>query len=92
MPQIGWNELAVRPAGAALVAGLAAPVHVYFVHSYVASPGDDAIVAATTDYGGRLVAAVARDNVWAVQFHPEKSSAAGLRMLANWVDTAGERT
>jgi imidazole glycerol-phosphate synthase subunit HisH len=92
VPQIGWNELAVRPAGAALVAGLAAPVHVYFVHSYVAVPEDAAIVGATTDYGGELVAAVARDNVWAVQFHPEKSSAAGLRMLANWVDTATEQT
>lgn len=88
VPQIGWNELRFGPAGATLAAGLAEPIYVYFVHSYVARPADAAIVAAVTDYDGELVAAVARDNVWAVQFHPEKSSAAGLRMLANFVETA----
>jgi len=87
VPQIGWNELVFRPAGAPLSEGLSAPVYVYFVHSYVVRPVDDAIVAAVTDYDGERVAAVARDNVWAVQFHPEKSSAVGLRMLANFVDT-----
>jgi imidazole glycerol-phosphate synthase subunit HisH len=88
VPQIGWNELRFTPAGAALGAGLPAPVYVYFVHSYVVRPADPAIVAAVTDYDGERVAAVARDNVWAVQFHPEKSSAVGLRMLANFVARA----
>ena len=92
VPQIGWNELETRPAGAALTAGLTPPIHVYFVHSYVARPADVSMVAAVTDYGGELVAAVARDNVWAVQFHPEKSSSTGLTMLANWIETARERT
>ncbi|HMK92349.1 MAG TPA: imidazole glycerol phosphate synthase subunit HisH, partial [Thermoleophilia bacterium] len=89
VPQIGWNELRVRPAGRRLAAGLPAPIHVYFVHSYCVVPADPAIVAATTDYGGEVVAAVAADNVWAVQFHPEKSSSTGLSMLAAFVgDTA----
>jgi glutamine amidotransferase len=65
-----------------------APAAVYFVHSYAARPADPECVAATTDYGGPVVAAVARDNVWAVQFHPEKSSAAGLVLLAGFVAAA----
>jgi glutamine amidotransferase len=90
VPQIGWNELEFRPAGAALGAGLPRPVFAYFLHSYVVRPADPAVIAAVTDYDGERVAAVARDNVWAVQFHPEKSSAAGLRMLANFVARAAE--
>ena len=86
VPHIGWNELAWTPAGAGMACGLPAPAAVYFVHSYAAVPADPAIVAATTDYGGGVVAAVARDSVWAVQFHPEKSSAVGLALLANFVD------
>jgi len=70
--------------------GLRAPAAVYFVHSYAALPADPAIVAASTDYGGQVVAAVARDNVWAMQFHPEKSSLVGLSLLANFVERAKE--
>jgi glutamine amidotransferase len=88
VPQIGWNELEWRAAGAGMAAGLPAPAYVYFVHSYAARPADPGIVAAVTDYGGEVVAAVARDNVWAVQFHPEKSSHAGLRLLASFVAAA----
>jgi glutamine amidotransferase len=66
--------------------GLPAPAAVYFVHSYAALPADPAIVAASTDYGGQVVAAVARGSVWAMQFHPEKSSLVGLSLLANFVD------
>jgi glutamine amidotransferase len=65
--------------------GLPASATVYFVHSYAAVPADPAVVAATTDYGGPVVAAVARDNVWAVQFHPEKSSRVGLALLGAFV-------
>jgi len=67
---------------------LPAPAAVYFVHSYAALPADPSIVAASTDYGGQVVAAVARDSVWAVQFHPEKSSVVGLRLLTNFVNRA----
>ena len=78
VPHIGWNDLEWGPAGAGMARGLPAPATVYFVHSYAAVPADPSVVAATTDYGGPVVAAVARDNVWAVQFHPEKSSSVGL--------------
>ncbi len=85
VPHIGWNDLDWGPAGAGMARGLPAPAIVYFVHSYAAVPADPDIVAATTDYGGPVVAAVARDNVWAVQFHPEKSSRVGLALLAAFV-------
>jgi len=88
VPHIGWNELEWAPAGAGMARGLPAAAAVYFVHSYAALPADSSIVAASTDYGGKVVAAVARDNVWAMQFHPEKSSVVGLRLLANFVDRA----
>jgi len=85
VPHIGWNDLEWGPAGAGMARGLPAPATVYFVHSYAAVPADRSVVAATTDYGGPVVAAVARDNVWAVQFHPEKSSRVGLALLAGFV-------
>jgi len=85
VPHIGWNDLDWGPAGAGMARGLPAPATVYFVHSYAAVPADPSVVAATTDYGGPVVAAVARDNVWAVQFHPEKSSRVGLALLAAFV-------
>jgi imidazole glycerol-phosphate synthase subunit HisH len=85
VPHVGWNDLDWGPAGAGMARGLPAPATVYFVHSYAAIPADTSVVAATTDYGGPVVAAVARDNVWAVQFHPEKSSSVGLALLAGFV-------
>ena len=88
VPHIGWNELEWTAAGAGMARGLPAPAAVYFVHSYAALPADPSIIAASTDYAGQVVAAVARDNVWAMQFHPEKSSLVGLGLLANFVDRA----
>jgi imidazole glycerol-phosphate synthase subunit HisH len=88
VPHIGWNELLWRAAGAGMAAGLPAPAHAYFVHSYAARPSDPSIVAAVTDYGGEVAAAVARGAVWAMQFHPEKSSDVGLHILGNWVAMA----
>jgi glutamine amidotransferase len=67
-----------------LLAGIEKDTWVYFVHSYAPDASDD--VVATCDYGGSVVAAVARRNVWATQFHPEKSGTAGLRILKNFVD------
>lgn len=83
-PQMQWNTLDIigEPT---IFAGLERPVWVYFVHSYAADRHDG--VVATCDYGGPVVAAVQRDNLWAVQFHPEKSSSAGLAMLRNFVDS-----
>ncbi len=79
-PQMQWNTLDHRPSP--MLAGLDDPVWMYFVHSYAPEMSDD--VVATCDYGGPVVAAVQRDNLWATQFHPEKSGAAGLRLLANF--------
>ena len=89
IPHMGWNELEVRAPAHPVLAGLAgaggpAP-HVYFVHSYAFHGADPACEAATVDYGGRIVAAVARDNMIGTQFHPEKSQAVGLRLLANFL-------
>ena len=82
-PQMQWNVL--QPVGdSPMLAGLDRDPWVYFVHSYAPDASDDVI--ATCDYGGSVVAAVARRNVWATQFHPEKSGATGLRILRNFVD------
>ncbi|MDP8987616.1 MAG: imidazole glycerol phosphate synthase subunit HisH [Actinomycetota bacterium] len=81
-PQMQWNQLDVV-GDPGLVAGIGRPVWAYFVHSFAAEPGDH--VVATCDYGGSVVAAVERDRLWATQFHPEKSGAAGLAMLGNFV-------
>lgn len=85
-PQMQWNVLEYVDAGHRMFAGLGDDAWMYFVHSYSAEPGDD--VLATCAYGGDLVAAVARDNVWACQFHPEKSGRNGIRILENFVAAA----
>lgn len=84
-PQMQWNVLdVVHPA--AMFAALDDPIWMYFVHSYAAET--DRGVVATCDYGGPVVAAVQSDHVWATQFHPEKSGAAGLAVLRNFVGVA----
>ena len=84
VPHMGWNE--VRQARAhALWEGVPEGERFYFVHSYFPEPADAALVAATSDYGVRFTCAIARDNIFAVQFHPEKSQSAGLRLLSNFV-------
>jgi glutamine amidotransferase len=82
-PQMQWNVLdVVRPCP--LLTGLAEPTWMYFVHSFAPEPTDD--VVATCDYGGPVVAMVERDELWATQFHPEKSGANGLALLGAFVD------
>ena len=83
IPHIGWDEVAVRP-GSRLFAGLGDGTRFYFVHSYAPEPDGEA-VAAVCDYGGRFGAAVEHGNLFGTQFHPEKSGAAGLALLANFV-------
>jgi glutamine amidotransferase len=86
-PQMQWNRLDPVPgAPSAMLAPFDEPPWVYFVHSYAAvpDPSGDAGVVATCDYGGPVVAAVERGQLWGCQFHPEKSSAAGLAMLAEF--------
>lgn len=83
LPHIGWNQLTF-PNPSPLFAGLDPGENVYFVHSFCACPADPADVLAVTDYGGPVVAAVGRGNVFGCQFHPEKSGEAGLRILQNF--------
>ncbi len=86
IPQMGWNQLDLAQPELPLWSTLPASPWVYFVHSYYADPTDKAVLAATVSHGSQTVtAAIARDNLMAVQFHPEKSSNAGLKILANFV-------
>lgn len=84
VPHMGWNQV-VQAGAHPLWDGIADGERFYFVHSYHVVPSVLAQIAASTDYGARFTSAVARDNIFAVQFHPEKSAHAGLRMLANFV-------
>lgn len=84
IPHIGWNSLSVSK-GAKLFEGLGESPYVYFVHSYYLKADDESIVAATAEYGGTLIhASVQRDNVYACQFHPEKSGSVGMQILKNF--------
>jgi imidazole glycerol-phosphate synthase subunit HisH len=85
VPHMGWNELAIRDPRHPVLGGIEDGAHAYFVHSYhleCRNPGD---VQAVTDHGGPVVAVVARDNLIGTQFHPEKSQANGLRLIANFL-------
>jgi imidazole glycerol-phosphate synthase subunit HisH len=90
-PQMQWNRLDRLRPDSPLFAGMVEPVWVYFVHSYAPEPsainafGQAAGVVATCDYGGPVTAAVQRGTLWATQFHPEKSGAAGLQLLKNFL-------
>jgi glutamine amidotransferase len=83
VPHMGWNTLHVDPESRVL-AGLGDDPHVYFVHSYYMAPEDANVSAATTGYGLEFASAVEHDNVFGVQFHPEKSQDLGLRILRNF--------
>jgi len=84
IPHMGWNELAdLKPHP--LLAGIAARDHAYFVHSFQLKATRDETVLALTDYGGPITAVVGRDNLAGTQFHPEKSQATGLRLIANFL-------
>jgi len=84
VPHIGWNQ--VRGVTDPLLAGLDEAPHVYFVHSYHAVPTDRSIVVLEAEHGVPVTAAIRKDNLFACQFHPEKSQAVGLRILRNFVE------
>jgi len=84
LPHIGWNTVDQLVAGHPLFAGIESGTAFYFVHSYVAAPLDPAIVLAESEHGSRFPAAIAAGNAFGVQFHPERSGADGLRLLANF--------
>ncbi|MBZ8139636.1 imidazole glycerol phosphate synthase subunit HisH [Rubrivivax gelatinosus] len=83
VPQMGWNQ--VQQRAHAIWAGVPDGAWFYFVHSYYAAPTDNAHIAGETDYGTRFTCAIARDNIFATQFHPEKSAAHGLSLYRNFL-------
>jgi len=84
VPHMGWNQLRVRRP-APLLRGLPADPHVYFVHSYYVVPRDESIIATETDYPTPFTSAIWHDNIFATQFHPEKSQRIGLTLLHNFI-------
>jgi glutamine amidotransferase len=84
IPQIGWNQITVKSPPPPHLAGVPDGSNVYFVHSYHVVPSDPSIIATTTDYGYEFASSVRRDNVFACQFHPEKSQHVGLQILDNF--------
>ena len=89
IPHIGWNSL-TYPNKGRLYEGIPENSYVYFVHSFYLKAEDEAIVTATTEYGTTIHASVEKDNVFACQFHPEKSSDVGLKILKNFIGITGE--
>lgn len=90
IPHMGWNSVSIRNEECEirndLFKGIKDNSYFYFVHSYHAAPDDKKIIAATTTYGETVTAAVERDNIFATQFHPEKSGDVGLHVLKNFVE------
>jgi glutamine amidotransferase len=81
---MGWSQVSLaRPEP--LWEGIPADAHVYFVHSYYARPGDDSVVALKASYGHDFCAAIRYENLFACQFHPEKSQAVGLKLISNFI-------
>ena len=89
VPHMGWNQLQIKKTDCPLLKGVADGSYVYFVHSYYCKPRNAAVVCATTDYGVEFCSMLWANNVFATQFHPEKSQAVGLKMLENFVKLAG---
>ena len=88
VPQIGWNEVEFEKPECPILKGIESGSHFYFVHSFFPKPVDESIIATHTTYGETFASAVWRDNVFATQFHPEKSQKLGLKLLKNFVELA----
>ena len=88
IPQIGWNQIEFAQRECPLFQGIAPRSYVYFVHSFFPKPEDSSIVASRTVYGETFVSAIWRQNVFATQFHPEKSQEVGLKLLSNFAEMA----
>jgi imidazole glycerol-phosphate synthase subunit HisH len=83
VPQIGWNQLSIS-GESPLFAGISKAEYVYFLHSYYCDPADDSVTVARTDYGLSYCAGLQKENIFATQFHPEKSGETGLQILRNF--------
>lgn len=89
IPHMGWNSLKIKD-GATLFEGIADGSYVYFVHSYYLKADEESVVAASTEYGTHIHASVESENVFGCQFHPEKSSDVGLKILKNFAELGRE--
>ena len=85
VPHMGWNQL-TTPRRPPILEGIEEGSYFYFVHSYYVAPNDPEVIAAETDYGGDFCSMIWRDNLYATQFHPEKSQSDGLRILRNFAE------
>jgi glutamine amidotransferase len=90
VPQIGWNALRIAPDPCPILEGVPDGAMVYFVHSYYCAPDNPTAVAARTEFIAPYCSVVSSGNIYGVQFHPEKSSAVGLRILENFANLKGE--
>ena len=88
IPQIGWNQISFHQKDCPLYEGIPDESYAYFVHSFHPTPGDESIIATKTEYGSSFASSVWKDNVFATQFHPEKSQDVGLKILENFVKLA----
>ena len=88
VPQIGWNQIDIARADCPLFRDINSGSYVYFVHSFFPRPEDPAIIATRTTYGETFASSIWKDNVYATQFHPEKSQTIGLQLLRNFVSLA----
>jgi len=86
VPHMGWNQLKLKRQDCALFKGIDFPVSVYFCHSYYVNPTDECIVATSTEYACEFASSICMDNIFGVQFHPEKSQEEGLRILKNFME------
>ena len=88
IPQIGWNQLEIVQANCPLFRNIPSRSYAYFVHSFFPKPVDESVTATRTSYGETFASSIWRDNVFATQFHPEKSQQVGLQLLKNFVELA----
>ena len=92
IPQIGWNQLELAQPKCPLFRGVPTGSYVYFVHSFFPKPSDDSIISSRTNYGETFASSIWRDNVFATQFHPEKSQDVGLQLLRNFVELSQDNS
>jgi len=88
IPHIGWNQINIKKKDSILFENISSMENFYFVHSYYAVCEDKEIISSTTDYGSELTASIEKDNIFAMQFHPEKSSSKGMVILNNFIKYA----
>ncbi len=88
VPHMGWNGITMQKKDNPLFSGITDQSYFYFVHSFYVVPDDTSVISTTTNYGTEFTSSIRKDNIFAVQFHPEKSQAAGLKVLRNFGDIA----